>query len=194
MRRGWMPAACSPAKPAAAGSRPQASAHTGWQHLPAAESRKPCKGQAVLEELAGPLLTRCCVQVCNVTCCGLPNFEQHCASKRHLRKLAVAGLGAVEGGPASSGSSPQVGSAGLSSCPTRKHTCPAALHVPVQHVQRLSHGPGHAFRPTSQRSSGGCVLRPQWPLVAPQNCCTRQSSRANTGSSCKAHGRLTCCI
>ena len=48
------------------------------------------------------------MQVCNVTCCGLPNFEQHCASKRHLRKLAVAGLGAAEGGPASSGSSPQV--------------------------------------------------------------------------------------
>ena len=28
-----------------------------------------------------------------MTCCGVGNFEQHCASKRHLRKLMQAGAG-----------------------------------------------------------------------------------------------------
>lgn len=29
------------------------------------------------------------VQVCGVTCCGIINFEQHCTSKKHLRKAAA---------------------------------------------------------------------------------------------------------
>ena len=29
------------------------------------------------------------VQVCSVTCCGIINFEQHCTSKKHLRKAAA---------------------------------------------------------------------------------------------------------
>lgn len=29
------------------------------------------------------------LQVCNVTCCGIINFEQHCTSKKHLRKAAA---------------------------------------------------------------------------------------------------------
>ena len=29
-------------------------------------------------------------QVCNKTCCGRANFEQHCACKKHLRKQALA--------------------------------------------------------------------------------------------------------
>ena len=28
------------------------------------------------------------LQVCGVTCCGIINFEQHCTSKKHLRKAA----------------------------------------------------------------------------------------------------------
>lgn len=41
-------------------------------------------------------------QVCKVTCCGLMNFQQHCNSKKHLRKLAAAGAAAI----------PEAGSAG----------------------------------------------------------------------------------
>ncbi len=36
-------------------------------------------------------------QVCGVTCCGLVNFEQHCSSKKHLRRAAAA-AGALAGG------------------------------------------------------------------------------------------------
>ena len=28
------------------------------------------------------------LQVCRITCCGRVNFEQHCVSRRHLRKAA----------------------------------------------------------------------------------------------------------
>ena len=35
-------------------------------------------------------------QVCGITCCGLVNFEQHCSSKKHLRKAAAA-AGALTG-------------------------------------------------------------------------------------------------
>ena len=35
------------------------------------------------------------VQVCKVTCCGLMNFQQHCNSKKHLRKTATAGSAAI---------------------------------------------------------------------------------------------------
>ena len=28
-------------------------------------------------------------QVCSVTCCGIINFEQHCTSKKHLRRAAA---------------------------------------------------------------------------------------------------------
>ena len=35
-------------------------------------------------------------QVCGVTCCGLINFEQHCTSKKHLRRAAAA-AGAMAG-------------------------------------------------------------------------------------------------
>jgi hypothetical protein len=38
------------------------------------------------------------LQVCGVTCCGLVNFEQHCTSKRHLRRAAAA-ANALAGGP-----------------------------------------------------------------------------------------------
>ena len=41
-------------------------------------------------QCSAPLTQRLPVQICGVTCCGLGNFEQHCASKRHLRKLAQA--------------------------------------------------------------------------------------------------------
>ena len=47
------------------------------------------------------------LQVCKVTCCGIANFEQHCSSKRHLRKAALeaasitaAAAGAAGGRPA----------------------------------------------------------------------------------------------
>lgn len=33
--------------------------------------------------------------MCRVTCCGLANFQQHCSSKRHLRKAAAAGALAI---------------------------------------------------------------------------------------------------
>ncbi|DBA75326.1 TPA: Selenocysteine insertion sequence-binding protein 2 [Trebouxia sp. C0004] len=33
--------------------------------------------------------------VCNVTCCGIINFEQHCTSKKHLRKAAAVAHAAV---------------------------------------------------------------------------------------------------
>lgn len=36
------------------------------------------------------LLTICCMQVCGVTCCGAANYEQHCLSRRHQRKMATA--------------------------------------------------------------------------------------------------------
>ncbi|EIE24823.1 hypothetical protein COCSUDRAFT_46959 [Coccomyxa subellipsoidea C-169] len=36
-------------------------------------------------------------EVCGVTCCGLVNFEQHCSSKKHLRRAAAA-AGALAGG------------------------------------------------------------------------------------------------
>ena len=35
-------------------------------------------------------------QVCGITCCGLVNFEQHCSSKKHLRRAAAA-AGALTG-------------------------------------------------------------------------------------------------
>lgn len=38
----------------------------------------------------------CAAQVCGITCCGLVNFEQHCSSKKHLRKAAAA-AGALTG-------------------------------------------------------------------------------------------------
>jgi hypothetical protein len=31
------------------------------------------------------------LQTCNVSCCGFINYQQHCNSKRHLRKTAAAG-------------------------------------------------------------------------------------------------------
>ncbi len=34
--------------------------------------------------------------MCGITCCGLVNFEQHCSSKKHLRKAAAA-AGALTG-------------------------------------------------------------------------------------------------
>ena len=36
------------------------------------------------------------LQVCGITCCGLVNFEQHCSSKKHLRKSAAV-AGALSG-------------------------------------------------------------------------------------------------
>ena len=30
-----------------------------------------------------------CMQVCRVICSGIANFQQHCSSKRHLRKAAM---------------------------------------------------------------------------------------------------------
>ncbi|BDA49260.1 probable selenocysteine insertion sequence-binding protein 2-like at C-terminar half [Coccomyxa sp. Obi] len=36
-------------------------------------------------------------EVCGITCCGLVNFEQHCSSKKHLRRAAAA-AGALAGG------------------------------------------------------------------------------------------------
>lgn len=36
------------------------------------------------------LTTTCAaLQVCKITCCGITNFEQHCSSKKHLRKAAI---------------------------------------------------------------------------------------------------------
>ncbi len=35
--------------------------------------------------------------MCGITCCGLVNFEQHCASKKHLRRAAAA-AGELAGG------------------------------------------------------------------------------------------------
>lgn len=42
------------------------------------------------------------LQVCRVTCCGRANFDQHCVSRRHLRKAARAEQKAADrsGGPA----------------------------------------------------------------------------------------------
>lgn len=37
-------------------------------------------------------------QVCNVTCCGRANFEQHCACKKHKRKVEAAAAGSAGGG------------------------------------------------------------------------------------------------
>ena len=34
--------------------------------------------------------------MCGITCCGLVNFEQHCSSKKHLRKSAAV-AGALSG-------------------------------------------------------------------------------------------------
>lgn len=34
-------------------------------------------------------------QVCSVTCCGIINFEQHCTSKKHLRKAAAVARATV---------------------------------------------------------------------------------------------------
>jgi len=33
----------------------------------------------------------CVMQTCKVSCCGLMNYQQHCNSKRHLRKTAAVG-------------------------------------------------------------------------------------------------------
>ena len=41
-------------------------------------------------------LTATALQVCGITCCGLVNFEQHCSSKKHLRKSAAV-AGALSG-------------------------------------------------------------------------------------------------
>ena len=35
------------------------------------------------------------MQTCNVSCCGLMNYQQHCNSKRHLRKTAAAAAAVV---------------------------------------------------------------------------------------------------
>jgi hypothetical protein len=35
------------------------------------------------------------LQVCSVTCCGIINFEQHCTSKKHLRKAAAVAQATV---------------------------------------------------------------------------------------------------
>ena len=37
------------------------------------------------------------LQVCGVTCCGIINFEQHCTSKKHLRKAAGVAHATVTG-------------------------------------------------------------------------------------------------
>ena len=39
--------------------------------------------------------SRLLTQVCRVTCCGMTNFQQHCNSKKHLRKAAAAGAAAI---------------------------------------------------------------------------------------------------
>ena len=36
------------------------------------------------------------IQVCRVVCCGESNFQQHLSSKRHLRRLAHAGVQALD--------------------------------------------------------------------------------------------------
>ena len=65
-----------------------------------------CKGQLRRLAVAHSALASS-LQVCKVTCCGIANFEQHCSSKRHLRKAALeaasitaAAAGAAGGRPA----------------------------------------------------------------------------------------------
>ena len=41
------------------------------------------------------MCSRLLPQVCRVTCCGMTNFQQHCNSKKHLRKAAAAGAAAI---------------------------------------------------------------------------------------------------
>ena len=65
-----------------------------------------CKGY-LHEPAFAHLVLMSSLQVCKVTCCGIANFEQHCSSKRHLRKAALeaasitaAAAGAAGGRPA----------------------------------------------------------------------------------------------
>ena len=184
-----------PAESAAASSRLlSSSAHTCLPHVQPAQWKKLCRlaGRC----WAGPCLMHCCVQVCNVTCCGLPNFEQHCASKRHLRKLAVAGMGAVEGGPASSGSSPQVGCNPCAAAPTG---VVAALPAPEQLVQQLAAGP--CFRlvlgqPRSPFSTAGRQMCTGSRVLVHRHsptCCIWRTC-ASQGEGFPLGQGLTCCI
>ena len=50
---------------------------------------------SVHTDCACPQAPHLFLQVCSVTCCGIINFEQHCTSKKHLRKAAAVAHAAV---------------------------------------------------------------------------------------------------
>ena len=57
-----------------------------------------------------------------MTCCGMTNFQQHCNSKKHLRKAAAAGAAAI----------PDLGSPG---CPD---SLADGLHDPAEGLQSIN--------------------------------------------------------
>ena len=67
-------------------------------------------------------LPACIVQVCGVTCCGAANFEQHCLSRRHQRKVASAESAYRAGGGAGDLISPPMGAASISGEPASAMT------------------------------------------------------------------------
>ena len=87
-------------------------------------------------------------QICNITCWGWPNYERHCASRKHLRR-AIAAAAATEPGP---GGAAAVAAAAFGGGPE----LPAEQLAGAFGLQAEPHRPCNQARPAALRLPQSC--------------------------------------